>query len=488
MQLRNIGTPLLILTVAAGFALWISRSNPFLQACDLFQCVRTYYEFPKLHPDFFNYPICMPTKPPAPLSNHTATSRSNHTAPAHSNHTAPPYSNHTAPSHSNDTKTSKTLVPKRMHQILLNEHHFHDDNSSNRFNKYESARKSCIDLHRDWDYKLWTEENATDWVRQHYPEKKYPFDDTPEVYQPYLKYRQTIQRTNILSYLLLHHYGGVYLDVDITCRVNLDPFLNVSFLTPAAHPAGINNAFILSRPRHPFLTELIEQIPKHNLTWPFLPYVENMLSTGCMFISNVWIDYMRHNSTRRPEDKVYILADQCNNTKSHMLRGTVTTPLFDHGGESSWHGKDARFMFWMDKHWKAALAGLLIFFFVSAAFLTFLLVWRRPCWLGGRCRDRGHCRWEEKKPRRIDEEYYHVVVPIPEAYDDPNSLASNVAMHSTSAPESDAYTVVRPSAVDGPARASSRRAFSGSRSVAESVASDATIRPADGRAVGFVKQ
>ena len=461
MQLRNIGTPLLVLTVALGFTLWgCLHHHPILHIRDLFQCARTYISFPKLHLNHGNYLTGMPD--------------------AFFDISSPFY---------------PSAAPKIMHQILLNEHHFHDNDGPNKFAKYEAARNSCISLHPDWHYMLWTDENATDWVHKHYPEKKYPFDDTPEVYQSYIKYRQTIQRTNILRYLLLHHYGGVYLDMDISCRENLDPLLRYPFLTPGAHPAGINNAFIVARPGHPFLTKLIEQVPKHNLTWTGLPYVENMLSTGCMFVSNVWVSYMRemaHKAKKvekarkahkvvktedipKEEDKLYILADEYNNTVRHMLRGNVTTPLFHHGGESSWHRKDAKYIFWMDTHWKAVLAGLFIFSFVSVALLTFLLWWRRygPCWLGGRCHDRGRCEYVEEKPKKGDVEYHYGGTPNG-TYGDP-SLASNVAVHTPSRPESDAYTSAQPSASDDVRRASE------AHSVADSVASDATIRPADGK-------
>jgi len=412
MQLRNIGTPLLIFTVAAGFTIWIWWSrHPFLHVRDLFQSARTYIKSRTVHLDLANYP----TKTPDTISD-----------------CIPP---------------SYSFAPKIIHQILLNEHQFHNGDGPTRFDKYESARNSCIGLHPDWEYKLWTEENATDWVHDHYPAKKYPFDDTPEVYEPYIHYRQTIQRTNILRYLLLHHYGGVYLDVDITCREKLDPLLRYPFLTPAAHPAGINNAFMVARPGHPFLAELIEQVPKHNLTWMGFPYVENMLSTGCMFISNTWVNYMRRNK-HKCKDRLYILADEHNNTTSHMLRGKVTTPLFRHGGESSWHKKDAAFIFWLDKHWKPALAVYFLLSFISLCLLTFLACHKRPCWLGGRCRDRGACRYthcqenpkKQKKTKGGDVEQDIGGADASEADDGPsNSLASNVAMHTTSNPrESDA--------------------------------------------------
>ncbi|KAF2720103.1 glycosyltransferase family 32 protein [Polychaeton citri CBS 116435] len=172
--------------------------------------------------------------------------------------------------------------------------------------KYQEAIDSCTSLHPGWEYQIWTDDNAT-----------------------CFGYEQTIQRTNILRYLLLHYYGGVYLDLDITCR--------------------INNAFILSKPQHAFLTQLIERIPGHDLSWPF-PYVENMLTTGCMFISNMWMQYMRHDAQHEITEKLFVLADQDGGLEAQMLRGNVTTPLFEHGGASSWHGRDAAFFVTVGQH------------------------------------------------------------------------------------------------------------------------------------------
>jgi len=137
---------------------------------------------------------------------------------------------------SKTTKHSPNLAPKILHQIILQE------GRNSTFAKYESARESCVLPYPDWERLLRTDENATAFVMTNYP----------DVVPHYLHYAQTIQRTNIIRYLLLHHYGGVYLDVDITCLVPLDTLLHLPFVTPGAHPAGINNAFILARPDHPF--------------------------------------------------------------------------------------------------------------------------------------------------------------------------------------------------------------------------------------------
>lgn len=232
-------------------------------------------------------------------------------------------------------------VPKIIHQIFLSE------GRETKLDKYGEAVSSCQDMHSNWTHHLWTDETANAFMAEH----------KPQLLPHYLGYPQSIQRANILRYALLNHFGGVYLDIDVTCLQPLDGLRENLFLTPGAYPAGVNNAFILARPGHPFLQHLLAGVETKNLLWG-LPYIENMLSTGCMFFSNRWMSYVRsfagHDTTEK--DKVHILADQHGNMDPHMLRGAITTPLFKHGGASSWHGWDAAAIVLIGKHYVAFLA------------------------------------------------------------------------------------------------------------------------------------
>ena len=165
--------------------------------------------------------------------------------------------------------SSLELVPKIIHQIFLVE------GRNSTLSKYEEAIESCKISHPDWQYTMWTDETADDFMREHYP----------AIWPHYQNYGQSIQRANVLRYALLEHYGGAYLDIDITCRQPLDNLRHVPLLTPGAHPAGVNNAFILSKPHHPFLQHVLSGLPSRDLTWG-APYVENMLSTGCGYFGN----------------------------------------------------------------------------------------------------------------------------------------------------------------------------------------------------------
>ncbi|KAF2093170.1 hypothetical protein NA57DRAFT_9908, partial [Rhizodiscina lignyota] len=244
------------------------------------------------------------------------------------------------PAHEDQSQRDQqqNYVPPILHHIFLTE----GRNWSSLF-KYESAIASCQDLHPNWTHHLWTDAMATTFMNQHYP----------EIFPHYKGYKQSIQRVNVLRYALLHHFGGVYLDIDVTYLQPLDDLRTLPWLTPGAYPAGVNNAFILAKPDHRLLEHLLAKVKSRDLLWG-MPYVENMLSTGCMFFSNRWMNYARSLARTQPvpmEDRIYILADQEGNMDPHMLRGAVTTPLFSHAGASSLHGWDAAAIVLLGKHY-----------------------------------------------------------------------------------------------------------------------------------------
>jgi mannosyltransferase OCH1-like enzyme len=261
------------------------------------------------------------------------------------------------------TEPAGPLIPRMLHQIHL------EEGRPSVLAKHQDAIDSCRDVHAGWNHTIWTDESASAFMEVNYP----------AIWPHYLGYKQSIQRANILRYALLDHFGGVYLDLDVTCRQSLEPLRTIPWLSPAAHPAGVNNAFIQARQGHPFLQHLLQAVPSRDLSWR-LPYIENMLSTGCMYFSNMWMSYARNNTGINPSDNLYILANEQGGIESHMLRGIVTTPLFKHGGASSWHGWDAAMIVLIGKYYTVILQGCL-----ALCLFTVWAVWR---FAGGRNRRR----------------------------------------------------------------------------------------------------
>ena len=135
-----------------------------------------------------------------------------------------------------------------------------------------------------------------------------------------------------------------------------------------------------SVPHHPFFTLVIESLIPYNRNWK-LPYITVMYSTGPLFLSVIWQEYKRGRGRNIAELGAQVggvVGAGAGNVGKGLGRwdgsesGRVRVLMGDeynkkpwsffrwHGG-SSWHGKDARLIFWMGKHWMLITAtGFLI--------------------------------------------------------------------------------------------------------------------------------
>jgi hypothetical protein len=117
--------------------------------------------------------------------------------------------------------------------------------------------KSWQRLHPEWGYRLWTDADSRPFVEGQYPEFLGVYDS----------YAYPIQRADALRYLLLHHFGGVYVDMDIECLRPIGELLAaqraVVVPEPSAHAiergeaSYLSNAFFAAEPGHPALSALI---------------------------------------------------------------------------------------------------------------------------------------------------------------------------------------------------------------------------------------
>ncbi|QKV94833.1 glycosyltransferase [Streptomyces sp. NA02950] len=111
--------------------------------------------------------------------------------------------------------------------------------------------------HPDWEYRLWTDADNRAFLEKHYPWFLPVYDGYPE----------PIMRADAIRYFLLDHYGGVYADLDFEClRPTTDLLTDCELvlgLEPEEHTRlslarrrglrrVVGNAFLASRPGHPF--------------------------------------------------------------------------------------------------------------------------------------------------------------------------------------------------------------------------------------------
>jgi mannosyltransferase OCH1-like enzyme len=102
------------------------------------------------------------------------------------------------------TNSHPQLIPKIIHQTFKNtsipEH-------------WTEPVAKCKELHPDYEYMLWTDESARDFIAEHYPLFLPTFDGYP----------YTIQRADVIRYFILNHYGGVYIDMDLVRALHRSP-------------------------------------------------------------------------------------------------------------------------------------------------------------------------------------------------------------------------------------------------------------------------
>jgi mannosyltransferase OCH1-like enzyme len=241
-------------------------------------------------------------------------------------------------------------VPAILHHILIG------DIDLNQRPTWKKAREACLKWHPNYEYKFWNDTSA----------EKLILDEYPWFYPTWTSYPYAIQRADSLRYLILYHYGGIFLDLDLHCRRSLGPLRRFEFISPAAYPVGISNGFLMASVHHPFIKVLVDQLPLFNRNF-LLPYATVMFSTGCMYISAQYSLYNDRCSLR--------LLDY----KHHRLSGHVTTPLFNHDGSSSWHSKDALLIKTVDNLFKKLFRYQELVLFIVFIFLIFSIVFYRRC-------------------------------------------------------------------------------------------------------------
>jgi mannosyltransferase OCH1-like enzyme len=239
------------------------------------------------------------------------------------------------------------LIPKILHQTYIN---------ATIPDRWRAGQQSCLDLHPDYEYKLWTDEKSRQFIAKEYPWFLATFDSYPF----------PIQRADTIRYFVLAHYGGIYIDLDDGCNRKLDPLLSYPAWLRVTTPSGISNDAMGSIPQHPFFLSVIEQLAGYNRNW-IMPYITVMYSTGPLFLSVIWKEYLR---TMRPSiEHVRILGQD-------EYKGYPWS-FFNVVKGNSWHGKDAQTIFWAGRHWFfLTVCG----FAIAGTFgLTFWWIWKKWC-------------------------------------------------------------------------------------------------------------
>lgn len=250
---------------------------------------------------------------------------------------------------SNYLQSQPQLIPKIIHQTYK---------TNNVPEIWKEGQQNCIDLNPDYHYILWTDEMARDFIAEQYPWFLKTYD----------AYHYPIERADVIRYFILSHYGGIYIDLDDGCARNLDPLLTVPAFVRKTIPTGISNDVMGSVPNHPFFTKAISMLQRYQRNW-LVPYVTIMFSTGPLFLSVVWKQYIRWGNP--PSGIVRILMPE-----DYKLSADA---FFKISKGSSWHKDDAAFLLLMSRHIPLSVLGC-----VLLALFIFIIEYKTVCFINRR--------------------------------------------------------------------------------------------------------
>jgi mannosyltransferase OCH1-like enzyme len=199
-----------------------------------------------------------------------------------------------------------TQIPKIVHQVW-----FDMGNGSTVPDKYKpmnESKKLHLSEENGWTFVLWNEKMAMDLLTNDYP-----------WFIPYYNsYKNTICRIDAIRYFILHKYGGIYMDQDLTVYKPIDPLL-IDKETLFIHECqtckktlkdshnkaplydqklfSVNNYFMAAVPNHPVFKFIMNQLVMAHKSWFHLKqsYYSVLWVTGPVFLSECLRKYGKLN-------------------------------------------------------------------------------------------------------------------------------------------------------------------------------------------------
>lgn len=163
------------------------------------------------------------------------------------------------------------MIPRLIHQT------WKDASVPERF---VAAQASWRRHHPAWEYRLWTDADLADFVARQYP----------EYLALYQSYPDHIQRVDAARYMILHHFGGLYADLDVVCERSFDDLLCHDVVLPATEPLGVSNDLMAGRKGAEFFAFAVTRLPRAKRFWPrgLVPrHFRVLLTTGSLFLTLV---------------------------------------------------------------------------------------------------------------------------------------------------------------------------------------------------------
>lgn len=164
-----------------------------------------------------------------------------------------------------DRLESNETIPRTIHFVWFESLSNDSDSKSKIPSKGSKApefcRRSSDTAHANFTINVWNATAARTLLIEHYAWFLETYDG----------YRHPIQRVDAFKYFVLWHYGGIYMDMDISCRpkMPLIPLLQFPAWFRKTALLGVNNDLMAARPRHPVIGEMTRTLKARDVNLLF---------------------------------------------------------------------------------------------------------------------------------------------------------------------------------------------------------------------------
>ncbi len=149
--------------------------------------------------------------------------------------------------------------------------------------RWRAYQRRIRDLYPGWEYRLWTDEDNLALVRERMPEFEGAFLSAP----------LNIMRADLIRYIILDTFGGLYLDLDYEFQRHYE-FDGYRLVLPREsdddQPVFVGNAVMASEPGHPLWRALIREYLARLPEAPRYPEEEDVITlTGPALVTRVYL-------------------------------------------------------------------------------------------------------------------------------------------------------------------------------------------------------
>ena len=206
-------------------------------------------------------------------------------------------------------------IPKHIHQV------FFSVDGSPMPARYVENQKSWKANNPGFNYTIWNISMVDKLIEKEYRHVK----------ELYYSYAHWIRRIDVAKYLVLHHAGGVYFDMDLKCKKPINGLLEdinyTGVFMYTTWPMGVSNDIIFTEKRHPFMEFVINGLEYANRYYVF-PHAQTMLSTGPTYISGRYFNF-------KVQDDI------------HVYPPSIVNQYVERTPSYSWHGWDSMSIKWL---------------------------------------------------------------------------------------------------------------------------------------------